>query len=321
MKFSVFKEDKNIETKLLRDLGILVHSTEIISVDYEPKYYYAVGRLNNYCFAYDWIFYREYNSIIKMNIINQYLIQNNTIKTICGDYDIVSWHDNPVQSLRDAKRIEPAIYALQDESKLLHNFNVDRLEVGVIDNSKHKALIEGNIRTNASEISSKRINLLLELEIFGVPGDIRKKSISHQLLAEGFTLYKNGDYKLAYFILFTAMESFVNGTINGYSQIKKLADKLEEAFSSSYRCLTPPPGSVHFPCYHQIYETLMGGFNSFVAKRNAIGHGGKSVGNYGNDRVESKDCRDILIFASVMLSSFYTGICNYSDLKQYLKDE
>ena len=141
----------------------------------------------------------------------------------------------------------------------------------------------------------------VECSFYGFVSGSRTNKFYVDLIAESYALQDAKNYKLAYFMAFTALENYINVCQNINNGSGRLKDKLSDIFKMQFNSLGK----------HEIYTSLLGEFKKWEALRNYIAHGKKE------SKVSEKDVTDLLIF---ILTYYHLLKKELKHLKSYLSN-
>jgi hypothetical protein len=171
-------------------------------------------------------------------------------------------------------------------------FNDVRVES--INNLKRHFTVLGGYEAVSDRIDPDDWEILVEYLLTGVPEESTIGKFYVELLAEAYSLLLAGNFKLAYFIAFTALENYVNDKMGSENDEERFSDKVKKLFKSVF-------GDVST---HAIFTSIIRDLSSFEKTRNTIAHGREVI------HVDSDELENILVFVLTLVATsenkFYT---------------
>lgn len=305
MNYLQFSKKENLIEKILTHFGIIKQEKVIIKINHEPDYNiseYMREQDSDYYFYKYWDFRREFNSVVEIRITDKYIVHYDNFKHLSSEYKIPFPTYDECSFLMDV--LNEDVDALDNNTlgTETDNFKLNNLRIKSIDNLDGRIYYDGSFTGSSYEINPVDWAVYSVINISAVPLEIDDMAFYNSLLAESYVLLKEKKYKLSYFLLYSAFESFINYELGKEEEEGRLKDKINELF-----CLKFPNLS-----RHQIYTSIIMLFDSYTNNRNDIAHGRSTID------VDHKIVEKSFLFVLTMISSFLLNISKFEDLKTIL---
>lgn len=296
MNYEQFKRKENILERLFIDREILKKEDRIIIIDTNPDD--SIVKFRNdatkeYYFINSFSFEPYFRSLIKVQFKDKWiyspLLLQEAIKTESIKY---SCTNNFEEDLNWVNKKRPDFFEL-NEYKNDNEFKLRELRVQHIDNKDQKFYYEGGFY---SEGYNNEIMVCAKVNMIGINKD--KDCFYENLLGESLLLLNNQDYRMAYFIAFTAFECYINYAGGTEDKNSRLSEKINILFKRQLGDLSS----------NEIYCAVFNDFAHFESLRNNIAHGKKS------EEVTEKDVREFLLFCLIMIELFAKKSKYFQDL-------
>lgn len=221
-------------------LGLVVNKTVYFTVDTMPDYDYSAYdsyRESDYYFANSWDFSFDFSRIFRitnketlfvhpdlyhnLNKFHKDVLSTNGFKSNSDVGDMLSFVIDSVEMTDEVhKTLNENL--LNFDSSMTPHINV--LNIAGVDNNKKKVFYNGSFYS--AGIDHGEYDVVCCAEVIGV-GVSRYSYFFKELLVEAYSHLVDSNYKMAYFIAYSALENYVNWKING--------DLIEERFSNKYK--------------------------------------------------------------------------------------
>lgn len=303
MKYNEIKGIKNIDLLLLQYLNILTVSSEIYRISHFPDFNktpYGGDNLTQYYFDDYWDFSSKYHSIIHVDVEAVYLLHFDDVCRISKKYNITYEKYDSIPILEKALTQNSELFFEDAMNPEFDGFSFHDLEMRFIDNHKKRILFHGGISASSDTVTGCDWDLYTELKLIAVDNNIELSPVYKPLLAEGCSLYWNKSFKLAFFIIYSALESYLNLKTNGEDEQIRIKEKLNIAFNKVFSNLSS----------HNIYNSILFDLKQFTEIRNTIAHGRQQK------NVTKEECSDIMIFTCIVISSLEKDIESFAKLNE-----
>lgn len=292
MMYQEFKNKFSIQ-ELLTYLTILERKCLPIEIDFEPDYEispYKREITDDYYFRNAFNFDNHFKFLISAELI-----------------DPVIYHADSLEELESEKMQGKILYRIHEILKKksyddlashsfpidLDEFKLNKIRIHSIDNIFKDCIYEGSFFGDSSSIDPIDWSIIAFLDMVGVKENDNSAEFYKSLLAESYITLLQRNYKLSYFLLFTALENFINTFYepekekNGFWSFfricrekeskKRLSERLKFIFKNRFKSIEG----------HKVYSSFIGELKNFTNDRNVIAHGLKNI-TIGNQEVENK---------------------------------
>ncbi len=301
MNYNQFSKKQNLIDIILTKFGILITEKLIIKINHEPDYEispYMRERETDYYFYNSWNFKHHFSFVIDVDIVKNHIFHYDDFINMSCEYGISYYTGEECEFLLSAVEKDSDALETNGFGSGTENFKINNLRIGTIDNLESKVYYEGSFWGASYEIDQNDFAIYSMINVIATPLYIDDKPFYNSLLAESFILLKERKYKLSYFLLYSAFDSFINYELGSADEQGRLKDKLKELFSSRFSNLNN----------HPIYTGIIKLYDQYTNNRNAIAHG-KSPIEVDEEMVEKS-----FIFVLTMISSYLTGADKFDDL-------
>lgn len=302
MKYKHFKSKKNIDLFILLALGALKNEFLITNIELDPDYdftNYDKYNLNTY-FINDTINFREkYSTVLRASFGESVIFCWDDLERISSEFDITLRDDHDIISfIQEATEYVPDLTS-QGMRPKFDDFQLNKLKINAINNIDKEIVFSGAFVGNSFSISPSGWKLFTELDLFGIPKNLNNK-IYLELLAESYSLKEAGNYKLAFFTSYAALECYLNSKVNISNEKTRLKDSFSRLFKETFE--------VDDLNKHTIYTSISGDFDNFTSDRNEIAHGRSNL-------LISKSYSDeFLLFVLITIASNECRIDTFKDM-------
>lgn len=180
------------------------------------------------------------------------------------------------------------------------SFKFQKAKIYSIDNINKKINYDCTCITEGNFLGDDIVNIYFTTKLCGVVKDITSFDLYKQLIVDSYRKYLNKDYRMAFFLMFSAFECFINSSLNSDDEEKRLVEKKNELFKSKFPILN----------INEINSSV--DMKKYEKKRNDIAHGREKI------TIEKQLVDDIYFDFISLIVSLNQGITNYTDLASYL---
>ncbi|TPG64612.1 hypothetical protein EAH73_15730 [Hymenobacter nivis] len=254
-----------------------------------------------YVFFNSWNFRYDYESVITCEIIKTRIFEASALHAISTKLNI---------NLDLTEKSDFLLKVQNYNSELLDEFSfgtgsdgfkLKNLKVKAVDNLEKEIHYEGSFLGNSADISPLDWGLFSTVKVLAIPLEISREPFYLSLLAEGYLNLLGGNYRLAFFIIFSAYEGFIN--FNGGDKQERLKDKINFTYKSKFVELNKV----------QTYSSVINGHDKFEELRNDVAHG-REKEEFTKQMVE-----DLLMYVTVMMCSYDNDVRTFEDLAALLQ--
>jgi hypothetical protein len=296
--------------ELLFALDILVRDETFVKIENHPDYditEYEREIDTNYYFHNSWDFLLKYQSVIKAEFAETHIIHADNLNDMSEESGI---EYEPYD--RDVPKFLNKLFKHDKEAIGIHSFGADggdfkvnRIRVNSIDNINSKINYEGSFFGNSSDIDPIDYGIYCLLRVIAVSRDIDFMNFYKELIAESYVLFKESNFKLAYFLAYSGFESFINSSLGVGDEPGRLKERLQELFKHRFLDLSR----------HQIYTCVVNDFDRFTDKRNTIAHGRGAVS------INKKETEEALLFILILVCTYEFQFSKFDELNSKLEKE
>ncbi len=178
------------------------------------------------------------------------------------------------------------------------NFNVSNVTCSGIDIARKEYSISGNFFGDNYDIEPIDWAIYAEVEWWGLESSEFEEEFYSELLVKSYHAKLDKDYRMSFFLSYSALEGFINQNLNSEKEEERLNEKLSKLFKGRFGDISK----------HQIYTTAVNDFRiKLTHLRNDIAHGRKSDFN-------ESSAREMLIVSLIFISSYNNHADKFSDI-------
>lgn len=302
MSLKKFKKIVDVDLLLLRSIKILVRESKIIQVNNYPDYDrtpYGGMTVKGYVFDDEWSFANDYNAIINCEIAYIKGFHFDDIEDLSKAYEIPYFTGDSFDGiLNDARELETELMDQRGFELNFDGFKLDDLSIERVDNINKRVHFSGAFNGDSYSIEPVDWKILVECSFDGFVSGDKVGSFYPDLLAESYSLKNAGSYKLSYFLIFSALENYINGTLKSEKDEVRLLQKLKDMFKIKFDDLG----------IHEIYTSIIGNFKRFEDFRNAIAHGNRPLD------IDEELVSELTLFVLMIIASYEHNLVSFDDL-------
>ncbi|MEA1847507.1 hypothetical protein U9K52_01160 [Chryseobacterium sp. MHB01] len=267
--YKAFIGKKKLFSNLLEALDLIEVKSWIAKIDFAPDFRileYDRHTDKEYYFTNKLKFDNDHNFVIDCKFSDQFVFSYDRFNDIeenedflFTDKDDIEYSVNELDSLR-SDLLED--YKFDTE---FDGFKLNNLKDKYINNTKKEIHYEGGVFGSPYHIVPDFWELFSMINVTA----IKKNHIEFykDLLGESYVLKLEGNYKLSFFLLYSALESFVNLKLQ--NERGRLFDKINELFK-----IETDTEDLN---NNEIYSSVLSSFNIITDQRNTIVHGKNTI--------------------------------------------
>jgi hypothetical protein len=304
MTYNQFLKLHNNLQKLLICLGVLTTKRFIIKINNSPDYdisKYEREADADYFFNNSWDFSNKLQSVVDINFIDNKLYHFDDLERASEELALQFDESDHTQFINDLYTNNNNWFSQNGMNPDIDQFKLYSLRIASIDNISKKLNYQGSFYGNHETFDPMDWGLYSLIELTGVPQET--ENFFKELIGESYTLLNEGKNKLAYFLAYSAFDSFVNSELPSINDDKR---RLNEKVTELYRKKFPQLDR------HQIYTSIIKEFDTFTENRNNIAHGTNNI------TITKEDVLSALLFISIMIRSFEISCSTFDDLAEQL---
>lgn len=267
MSYSTFKKIANIELSLLSLLGMLKTESRIIQLDNYPDFDlsgYEGFVEKPYFFRDSWGFSDAYAAIISASIEHVGVFHFDDVRRLASEYKVPFRKNESFDVvLNRIRAINSDLMWEEATDPDFNGFKISEIKIERIDQFGKEVQFFGGYSGASDSIQPMDWNILVECSFNALVSGARFGGFYADLIAESYALRYVRNHKLAFFIVFSALENYINERLDSHEREGRLKDKLSELFRNKFGCLQR----------HQIYTSIVGEYDSWESIRHGIAHG------------------------------------------------
>lgn len=308
MKYSDFKKTDTVDLLLLMSLEAIDYSAQIYELDIYPDFdltNYDKHSEQTYFFSKELDFPDQFNTVLRIDKLKVRLFHFDDLERLSEQHQVEL--GTPLEYARFLSDIQAINGSLSSEGNKpdIDGFHLNSVKVNGINNTVKKISVVGGYSADSRMIETLDWRFILFCKVLGIPTKSTRKNLYLALISEGYSLIQGGNYKLSFFILYSAVECFVNTKLNAQEEESRLSEKMQQLFKTAF-----PDGDID---NHQIYTSIISEFQPYTNTRNAIAHGTSAA------VIGEKEVRNLLLFALTMIASIELTISSFQDLIARIK--
>ncbi|MBD77815.1 MAG: hypothetical protein CL840_02585 [Crocinitomicaceae bacterium] len=299
LNYSLFALTPQVIPKILIALGIIQNKGILIKIDNTPDYdisEYQREVDTDYYFHNHWGFKDHFQSIVDAHFREQFIFHFDDLTRASKELGLPFDHSNHTEFVNQIYSSYPKKLPEYSFSIEWDEFKFKNLRLVSIDNIKKKLFYEGAFFGNSDTITPLDWGVYSLLNLTCV--SFSRLPFYKQLVLEGYLLKKEGKYKLAFFLTYSAFESFVNFKSGTADDEERLKEKVTKLYRNQFPKLEK----------HQIYCSVMNQYDKFTNDRNNIAHGTRQI------EVSQEELDSLLIFVLIMISCYEFNFKKFDEL-------
>jgi len=306
MNYKKFNKLPEVELRLLSVIGMLTEQKFAFKIDNSPNYgisHYNRHRMETYFFSDSHPFPHNVSFLVHVDKESETIITDDELEKYREELDIDGCieEDEEILSLVLAKNGEIGL-----PFDHVHEFELHGIEQPLIDNTGKTITFVGGYKTNYSGIQPDGWSIYAICNVLGLSARPLEDNTHLGILAEGLVIMLRNDYKLASFMFYCALESFINYQLHSQSDEQRLSEKLKRLVTETF------PGSAL--AKHSIYTSTINEFHQLTGLRNAIAHGMKTVS------VSRQETRLHLVLVLTLIACIETTHADFCSLAVVLEE-
>lgn len=310
MNYGQFKKQNHLLTLLLEDLGILGTKEKIIAINIDPDD--SVSPINrydykDYYFVHSFNFKSHFKLLVEAEFLETRIYNDDSLREGLedsdGEYDGITGKVEDV--LDEINQLDPNFFGNfgygTDE---LEGYKLHEIRVQNIDNIDQKVYYDGGYLGDETliDIAVCGYETFAKVKMTGIANNL--SDFYKELIGESYVMFCSQNYKMAYFIAFTAFECFVNTLGDTESTHSRLSDKIALLFGLRLGEIVK----------HEIYSAIINNFKNYEKKRNNIAHGNPT----SRINITQAEAHDFLIFCLTMIETYNNRFQKFDDINTRL---
>jgi hypothetical protein len=284
-------------------LGVLTSRSVVISIDNRPDFSlidYDRHRVTDLHFDSSWNFGPKFRAIISATFGDAKILHSDNLEVISSELNL--YCDDPEEMLTEALGLDEDILFNHGIEADIDGFTLHGLKINYIDNVGGLLHYKGGYLGDYSSISPMDWDVYAPLEVVA----IKHNCTGHfylDLIAESYSLFYQKNFKLSFFIAYSAIENYANNFLGSSDDAVRLKQKIKAVFENVFGSL-----NTHF-----IYTSLINDFDGYSKTRNSVAHGRSAL------EVSEEECFNFILFVLTMICSVemrvdtFAGILNLID--------
>lgn len=178
------------------------------------------------------------------------------------------------------------------------HFKIRNVCCSDIDITKKRYSISGNFFGDNYDIEPIDWAVYAEVELWGLESSEFDEEFYSELLVKAYHAKLDKDYRMSFFLAYSAFEGFINQNSYSEKEEEKLSDKLSKLFKNRFGDISK----------HEIYTSIINDFNKkLTGLRHDIAHGRKS--DFNEDA-----SREMIVISLMFISSYNNYADKFSDI-------
>lgn len=301
MNYKQFVKQPKVLKRLCTCLGIISQKEIIMPVDINPDdaiIQYDRHNAKDYYFLHDYPFQELFHSIIKAGVISTQIYNHEILQEALEINNLLIKID-PVDITTALNRIHQENTAFFRENGYetdeLDEYKLHKIRIQNIDNQHKKLYYEGGFFGDGIMCDYETF---AQVQLEGVP---TQTVFYKELLGESCVMfYLEHNYKMAFFLAFTAFECFINSVDKTAKENIRLSEKITRTYQTVFNDLNK--------C--QIYTSIINDWQGFEKQRNDIAHGNDT----DTINISLQEAQQFLIFCLTMIIMYDRKIETFDKL-------
>lgn len=308
MNFKRFKEISNVELKLLRHLDIIHEENYVFQLDNYPDYDfsgYDGARAMTYFFENESELPYGFSNVISVQIINNFILHSDSLQNMSEQHDIPVFFENLEWFVNEIHEADNDCLGSHSIGLKFGDFELRTTKVVGINNSTKRILFSGSFVGDYSHIQPLDWNIYVECKVRGTKSNPENGNFFYQdLMAEAYNLSSIKNFKLSYFLAFSALESYINEKMNTGDAKSRLKDIMSQMVREAV-------GDIN---KNEIYTSIISRYNDFESNRNVIAHGRKLI------TVTQEDVDELILFTLLIICITEGDGCTFKHLASMIEN-
>jgi len=166
-------------------------------------------------------------------------------------------------------------------------FKLSNLTIDTVDNVENKIIFSGAYEGDSYSIEPMDWNIFAECHFIGIGSNDGEIFFYQELLSEAYIQKSYNNFKISYFIAFSALENYINERMNTHETKDRLSNIINSLFKN-----TPTPIN-----NNQVYTSIMNDYSKYEEIRNKIAHGRQKV------LISEEELNEFILFTLILISS------------------
>ncbi|MEZ8415459.1 hypothetical protein BCU85_05535 [Vibrio lentus] len=294
---------------LMASIGLFRNHREFIRLNHTPDYNktpYQGYSISDYFFDNSYEFPCDYTTVFDVSVHQVGIYHSDDFSSLM-EHERFAHLECMVEFGEEALNacLEVEVSNGEDSDFFKHNgfgkqvdqFKIENVDCSSIELLRKRYSISGNFTGDSSDIDPLDWAVYAEVEFCGLASSDIEEEFYSDLLIKSYHAKLDKDYRMSFFLAYSAFEGFINQSLDSEREEERLSDKLNQLFKARFGDISK----------HQIYTSIIGDFNKKLTPlRNDIAHGRKSDFN--------EDIAREMLIVSLMF------ICSYNNRADKFKD-
>lgn len=258
---------------------------------------YEKGIDKTYFFENNWNFKTNYDSIITAKIISSEAFEIDAVRENKENLDLSIEDDNEkslLEIIHDTYLIDKDCFSDLSLGSW-DSFELNPINIIKIDNINRTLRYNGSYYGDPNYVEMAGFDIVSQIEVHGYK---KNHEFYKQLIAESQILFSEKKYKLSYFLVYSALENFINVELGSEEEESRLEEKLKRLCKQSFDNLNS----------NKIYSSLIDKFKGFTKTRNLIAHGNDDIDMSRDSLLGFLNFTLFMIYINVDKKSYFTDI-------------
>ncbi|PRX24098.1 hypothetical protein B0G75_1232 [Paraburkholderia sp. BL18I3N2] len=300
MNYKKFIKQPSVELQLLSSIQMLTEERLVFKISNSPDYSisnYDRHRMETYFFADSHSFPENVSFVLHAEKEGETIVADCELNDYRVEWDIDDYIDDSEDVLSEVLAKNGEIAMAVD---CVDEFELHGIRQPLVDNTNKSITFVGGYRASYAGIQPDEWSLYAICDVLGISKRTVDDNTHLGVLAEGLAMMLRGDYKIASFMFYCALEAYINFKLECQSDKERLSEKLKRLVVDVFPSIEISK--------HLIYTSIVNEFDLLSGFRNAIAHGSKAV------TVSKKQTISHLTLVLTLIACIETGHENFSSL-------
>lgn len=151
-------------------------------------------------------------------------------------------------------------------------FKLQKIHLYSVDNVNKTINYDCTCSTEEMMLGNDFVDIYCEVDLCGITWKINTANLYNQLIVDSYRKYLQKDFRMAYFLMYSAFECFINTKSGKHDEEKRLVQKKNELFKLKFSCLNSNQinSSVDMKKYEDIRNDIAHGREEFNIKKELV---------------------------------------------------
>ncbi len=293
-----FNQVSNKIIFLLQKLEILKRKSIFIKIDNTPDFNFTDNSSSeeDYYFRNYFKFNKFFTWVTSVNFGTIRIYHYDDFLRLSEEYKIHFDSFKDLKFIKQIHKIDKDAFHNNGFETELDEFKMKDIRLNRIDNYEKRIYYEGKFYGDNYYIDPIDFGYYSTATLIGFKA--KPGNFYEEIIAESYLLFLEKKFKLAYFLIFTALENFVNLKLQSHKEKKELKDKVNLAFSSKFSDISK----------HEIYCSIIGEYDNYAEIRNQIAHGNMTT------ELMEENVEELFVFILTLILVYEKSLNHFSEI-------